>query len=64
VIRGLLVRLESKSSPFGAQSPQVPALAKTFLDEEHCPGAHGLTEVDKAKLKAIRDRAPPPASKQ
>jgi hypothetical protein len=38
-------------------------LAATFLDEEHCPGARGLTNDEKAKLKEIRDRAPPPPSK-
>jgi hypothetical protein len=41
----------------------LPELAKAFLDEEHCPGAHGLSDTDKAKLKKIRDRSPPPASK-
>jgi hypothetical protein len=51
-------------SPFGAQSPQLPELAKAFLDEEHCPGARQLTDAEKAKLKAIRDRSPPPAPKQ
>jgi Pentapeptide repeats (8 copies) len=64
VLRGLLVHLEGGHSPFRRQSPQLPALAKAFLDEEHCPGAHGLTEPEKARLKEIRDRSPPPASKQ
>ena len=52
------------SPPFEAQSPQVPALAAAFLDKEHCPGAHGLSEADKATLKEIRDRSPPPSPKQ
>jgi hypothetical protein len=64
VIRGLLIRLEKGSPLFDAQSPQPRELAKAFLDEEHCPGAHGLSEADKAKLKAIRDGSPPPAPKQ
>jgi Pentapeptide repeats (8 copies) len=64
VLRGLLVRLEFESFPFGAGSPQPRKLAAAFLDEEHCPGAHGLTDAEKAKLKAIRDRSPPPSSKQ
>jgi hypothetical protein len=25
-----------------------PALAAAYLDEEHCPGAHGLTDAEKA----------------
>jgi uncharacterized protein YjbI with pentapeptide repeats len=49
---------------FGAQSPQVPELAKAFLDEEHCPAARGLTDAEKAKLKAIRDRSPSATPKQ
>ena len=39
----------------------MPTLAAAFLDEEHCPGARGLTDAEKAKLKAIRDRSFPPA---
>jgi hypothetical protein len=63
VLRGFLVRLESESSPFSAQSTQLYKLATAFLDEEHCAGAHALSESDKAKLKAIRDRSLPPPSK-
>jgi hypothetical protein len=71
VIRGLLHRFSSLPFPFVEWQlnfvvPEVSALAAAFLDEERCPGAHGLTEEDKAKLKAIRDRdrdrSPPPAS--
>ncbi len=64
VVRGVLVRLGGVGRPFDEQSPQPSALAAAFLDEEHCPGARGLTEVEKAKLKAIRDRSRPPAVKQ
>lgn len=59
VLSGLLARLTSRS-PFDAQSPQPRELAKAFLDEEHCPGVRGLSDIDKATLKAIRDRAPAP----
>jgi hypothetical protein len=47
-----------------AQSPQLPHLAAAFLDEEHCPGAHGLTDVEKANLKENRDRSSSPVPKQ
>ena len=64
VLRAFLSRLEvSWDSPFDEQSPHLPALAATFLDEAHCPGANGLTDAEKAKLKAIRDRPPTPAPK-
>jgi hypothetical protein len=63
VLRGLLGRLEIGSAlpPFSAQSPQPSVLAAAFLDEEHCPGARGLTDAEKAKLEELRDRSPPPA---
>jgi hypothetical protein len=76
VLRGLLDHLETRiapiygghiygaQNPFGPQSPQLPALANAFLDEKHCPGAHGLTEYEKARLKAIRDNFSPLAPKQ
>ncbi len=70
VLRRLLIHwktwsslFETESSPFGEGSPQPPALAAAFLDEEHCAGAHGLSDAEKAKLKEIRDRSPPPAPK-
>jgi hypothetical protein len=63
VLRGLLHQLEF-SNRFDEQSLELPALAAAFLDEEHCPGALGLSEVDKAKLKAIRDHAPTSEPKQ
>jgi hypothetical protein len=40
-----------------------PALAAAFLKED-CAGARGLTEAQKAELKAIRDRAPAPGPEQ
>jgi hypothetical protein len=64
VLRGLLGRMTGVASPFAEQSPQLPALAAAFLDQEHCPSANGLAEAEKTKLKKIRDRPPPPAPKQ
>jgi hypothetical protein len=65
VIRGLLVQLKFDvySSPFDEQSPQLPKVALTFLDEEHCPGTRGLTDAEKLELKEIRDRSSPPKPK-
>jgi hypothetical protein len=53
VIRGL--RENSYGQGFYARldSAQAAALAKTFLDEQHCPGANGLSEQDKAALQKI-----------
>jgi len=56
VLTGLLNRLEDM------KTPQESALAAQFLDEKHCPGAHGLSPDAKAKLEAIRDRGPRVAS--
>jgi uncharacterized protein YjbI with pentapeptide repeats len=68
VIHNLLQQLEVR---FKSDSAQVAPLTATFLDEEHCPGAHGLSEGDKAKLRQISNRHPPttpgslpPTSKQ
>jgi hypothetical protein len=63
VLRGLLARLKV-DSPFAGDSREVSKLAAAFLDEAHCPGAHGLSETDKAKLNAIHDRSPPPVPNQ
>jgi hypothetical protein len=38
---------------------QAAGIASTFLDETKCPGARGLTEGDKEKLREIRDRGLP-----
>jgi len=43
--------LKTVRSPFDAQSPQKPELAKAFLDEEHCPGARGPTDAEKKNSK-------------
>ena len=43
---------------FSPRSVEVVALAKAFLDEANCPGAHGLSETYKAKLEQIRDGTP------
>jgi uncharacterized protein YjbI with pentapeptide repeats len=61
VLRGLLRRWDKPGLlPFGNDSPEVPKLAAAFLDKD-CVGAHGLTEADKAKLKAIAAPAAPQA---
>ncbi len=78
VVRWLLFRLENSNTsvisvsfrdisfsisfPFTQDSPEVPKLAAAFLHKD-CAGARGLSEAEIAKLKAIRDRAPPPAPK-
>ncbi|MGH6848685.1 MAG: pentapeptide repeat-containing protein [Methylocella sp.] len=66
VVRALLNRLDNPKSPeispFGADSPQKATLAAAFLEKD-CAGARGLSEAEIAKLKAIRDRALPPAPK-
>jgi Pentapeptide repeats (8 copies) len=63
VIRGLLQQLETGVFTFVApESPQPRELAKAYLDAEHCPGALGLSDDEKARLKEIRDRSPPPAA--
>jgi len=49
---------------FTKDSPYPPAFAKAFLDEEHCPGARGLSEEDKATLKELAAKAPSPAPSQ
>jgi hypothetical protein len=64
VLEALIVRLSFPvSTPFHYQSDAATALASAFLDEAHCPGARGLSEADKAKLKEIAARAAPQAPK-
>jgi hypothetical protein len=64
VLHALIARLSSAdSSPFRDQSAAVKTLASDFLDEAHCPGAHGLSEADKATLKKIAATVAPPAPK-
>jgi hypothetical protein len=61
VLQGLVRQLsDTWSSPFRDQSAEAKALAADFLYKD-CAGAHGLSEADKAKLKAIRDTAAPAA---
>jgi hypothetical protein len=62
VLHALVARL---SIPifFRDQSEAAKDLAAAFLDEAHCPGAHGLSEADKVKLKEIAAPAAPQASK-
>jgi uncharacterized protein YjbI with pentapeptide repeats len=43
---------------FENADPPWRKLAAAFLDEAHCPGARGLSNDDKATLKAARDGAP------
>jgi hypothetical protein len=54
---GTIYRIEV-ASPFRDQSDAAKALAAAFLDE-HCAGAHRLSEDDNAKLKEVRDGAAP-----
>jgi hypothetical protein len=70
VLHALIARLSriarlssADSSPFRFQSYAAEALASAFLDEARCPGAHGLSEADKAKLKEIAALAAPQAPK-
>jgi uncharacterized protein YjbI with pentapeptide repeats len=64
VVRAWLDVLGLKLPPFQAHSLQLSTLAAAYLDEEHCPSARGLTDTEKAKLKEVRDRSPPPAPKK
>jgi uncharacterized protein YjbI with pentapeptide repeats len=48
---------------FSSEGTQLAALAAGFLDETNCPGARGLSEQDKLRLRELRDfRALRPAS--
>jgi uncharacterized protein YjbI with pentapeptide repeats len=53
VIRGLL-RTIARRFPSDSQHPA--ALAAAFLDEASCPGAKGLSDEDKAALRAMAGR--------
>jgi uncharacterized protein YjbI with pentapeptide repeats len=58
VIRGLMRNLDDR---FGqSYLLQEAELAAAFLDETKCPGARGLSEENKAKLREIRARVRPP----
>ena len=57
VIGGLSRQLENR---FGRMySLEEAEVAAAFLDDATCPGARGLSEENKAKLKTIRDRGFP-----
>ena len=62
VLRALIARLRFYSR-FREQRYAAKALAAAFLDEAHCPGAHGLSEADKATLKKVAAPAAPQAPK-
>jgi uncharacterized protein YjbI with pentapeptide repeats len=64
MLHGLISRLSNPlSSPFRDRSDAAKALVSAFLDEAHCPAAHGLSEFDKATLKKIAAPTAPPAPK-
>jgi len=44
---------------FGRNPSEQAEVAAAFLDEAKCPGAHGLSEENRAKLREIRDRGLP-----
>lgn len=48
---------------FSAASPHPAALARAFLDETTCPGARGLSEEDKGRLREVIAKAAPAAPK-
>jgi len=52
VLHALVFQL-AVARPFRDQSDAAKVLAAAFLDEAHCPGAHGLSEADQAELKKI-----------
>ena len=56
VIAGLIPQLDRR---FERNLSQEAEVADAFLKEEKCPGARGLSEENKAKLREIRDRVIP-----
>jgi uncharacterized protein YjbI with pentapeptide repeats len=56
VISGLLSLWEER---FSANSPHPSAVATAFLNKARCPGAAGLSEDDRAKLRAMQKPAAP-----
>jgi uncharacterized protein YjbI with pentapeptide repeats len=48
---------------FSDASPYPAALARTFLDEKTCPGARGLSEEDKGRLREVIGKSEPAAPK-
>jgi hypothetical protein len=57
-ISHLIPQLRDGWGRLGMHSSQAAEVAAAFLDEAKCPGGHGLSEVSKADLLKIRDRAP------
>jgi hypothetical protein len=55
VISGLIQQLRYR---FEQHPSQEAGVAKAFLDEAKCPGAHGLSTADKASLQSIVRQAP------
>ena len=66
VLARLIRYMDYSLSPFSPGSPQVPQLAAEFL-KDNCAGASGLSDDEKGRLKALRDRGaqkPPNPSAQ
>jgi len=55
VIDGL-IRVQGLDYRFEWKSAQEAQVATAFLDEEKCPGARGLSEESKTRLREIRNR--------
>jgi uncharacterized protein YjbI with pentapeptide repeats len=56
VISGLIQQLDSRLGDSPARWAEV---ARAFLDEASCPGARGLSEESRAKLRKMRPADPP-----
>ena len=63
VVHALIARLSGVDTSDRDQSDAAKSLASAFLDEAHCPGAHGISPADKADLKKIAAPAAPKAPK-
>ena len=59
VPRAVAVNLVLLDRRFPGHPSQEAEVAAAFLDEAKCPGALGLPEGNKAKLREIRDRVLP-----
>lgn len=55
VARGLLLRIASFTSFTHPSSKQKHDFATALLDEKNCPGALGLSSIEKSRLKKLRD---------
>jgi hypothetical protein len=56
VVHGLIEGLDIR---YLGHPDQAARMADAFLNEGKCPGARRLSEKDKARLRKIRDLAPP-----